>query len=119
MSLSADTSLTSIWQVLLGLILVMGLMVAAAWALKRFQSLQMREGAIIKVLGGVNVGPRERIMVVEVADQWLVVGVTSGRLDALATLQKKEIPQSEPNKPTDKGGFSSRLESRIAARDEA
>jgi len=89
MILPSETPLAGAGQMLLGLTLVMGLMALAAWALKRFQSLKMREGGIIKTLGSVSAGTHGSIMVVEVGDQWLVVGVTPSRMDILATLQKK------------------------------
>ncbi|MGH8809782.1 MAG: FliO/MopB family protein, partial [Noviherbaspirillum sp.] len=52
----------------------------------------------VKVIGGVNVGSRERILVVEVAEQWIVVGVAPGRVNTLSTLPRQEIaaPDSAP-----------------------
>jgi flagellar protein FliO/FliZ len=77
-------------QVLFGLIVVLGLMAAAAWALKRFGAARMASGAPVKIIGGVAVGSRERIMVVEVADQWIVVGVAPGRISTLSTMPRQE-----------------------------
>jgi len=94
MSFPANTPLASAWQVLLGLALVMGLMAVAAWGLKRLQSLQLREEGIIKIIGTVNVAPQTRIIVVEIEDQWLVIGITPNRMDALATLKKGIPPQT-------------------------
>jgi flagellar protein FliO/FliZ len=36
------------------------------------------------------VGTRERILVVEVGEQWIVVGASPGRMNALATLPRQE-----------------------------
>lgn len=77
-------------QVLLGLILVLGLMAALAWALKRFGATRAAGGAAVRVVGGVSVGGRERVLIVEVADQWIVVGVAPGRVNALATMPRQE-----------------------------
>ena len=57
----------------------------AAWLLKRFArgSWSLPAGAI-KVIGGVAVGQRERVVVVEVGGTWLVVGVAPGQVRALA-----------------------------------
>ena len=78
------------FQVLMILILVLGLMIAAAWFLKRFNTTGVTSGGAIKIVGGIAVGSRERIMVVEVADQWIVVGVTASNINALATMPKQE-----------------------------
>ncbi len=104
---------------LLGLILVMGLMAAAAWALKRLQSVQFRQGGIIKILGSVGVGPQGRIVVIEVGGQWLVVGVTSSRMDVLATLHKKPSPNEDGrNGSEDEGNLPGQLKSTQAAHDD-
>lgn len=77
-------------QVLMGLIVVLALMAAVAWLLRRVNIGQRSSGGNIKIVGGVSVGTRERVMVVEVANQWIVVGVAPGRVNALATLPKQE-----------------------------
>jgi flagellar protein FliO/FliZ len=84
-----------LFQVLLGLAVVLGLMMAAAWALKRFGVKRMAGGAAIKVIGGVSLGGRERILVVEAADLWIVVGVAPGRVNTLATMPRQETPLEE------------------------
>lgn len=81
-----------LFQILLGLIAVLGLMAGAAWLLKRFGNPQMASGAAVKIIGGIAVGNRERIMVIEVADQWIVVGVAPGRVTTLSTMPKQDIP---------------------------
>ena len=80
----------SLFQVLLGLILVLGLMAALAWILKRFGVARAAGGSVIKVVGGVSVGGRERVLIIEAADQWIVVGVSPGRVNALATMPRQE-----------------------------
>jgi flagellar protein FliO/FliZ len=80
-----------LFQVLLGLIVVLGLLAALAWVLRRFNSTKGLGHTDIRVIGGVSVGNRERVVVVEIADQWIVVGVAPGRVNALATMQKQEV----------------------------
>ncbi len=46
----------------------------------------------MKIVGGLNIGNRERIMVVEVADQWLVLGVTAQQINTLSSMPKQELP---------------------------
>lgn len=90
---TAPSSAGGLLQVLLGLIVVLGLMAALAWVLRRFNGLKGMGNADIRVISGVSVGNRERVVVVEVADQWIVVGVAPGRVNALATMQKQERQQ--------------------------
>lgn len=80
----------NLFQVLLGLVVVLGLMAGAAWLLKRFGAVRTSAGNTVKIVGGVNVGSRERVLVVEIADQWIVVGVAPGRVNSLATMPRQE-----------------------------
>jgi flagellar biogenesis protein FliO len=34
----------------------------------------------MKVVGGVALGPRERIVLLEIGDEWLVIGVVPGQI---------------------------------------
>ncbi|MHB1333566.1 MAG: flagellar biosynthetic protein FliO [Sulfuriferula sp.] len=90
----------SLFQVLLGLALVLGLMAALAWVLKRFGATRAAGSAVIKVVGGVSVGGRERVLIVEAADQWIVIGVAPGRVNALATMPRQETSASVPSPTT-------------------
>ena len=80
-------------QATLGLALVLGLIVAVAWIAKRLAPGTLRgTGVVLTIVASQAVGQRERVVVVEVADQWLVLGVAPGRVSALSTLPKGTIP---------------------------
>jgi flagellar protein FliO/FliZ len=87
---SGPASAGSLLQVLLGLVVVLGLMALCAWMLRRFNATKTAGGTSIRIVGGVSVGTRERVMVVEVADQWIVVGVAPGQVRALSTMPKQD-----------------------------
>src|SRR5450830_399046 len=77
----ASSATGSVFTMLLGLVAVLALMVSLGWLFKGAGS-----NAVAKIIGGVSVGTRERVLVVEVADQWIVVGVAPGRVNTLATM---------------------------------
>jgi flagellar protein FliO/FliZ len=90
-SVPPPSTSSSSMSMLFGLALVLGLIICAAWLLKRSGlAPAMPASAAAKVVGGVSVGSRERIVVVEVGDQWIVVGVAPGRVNALTTMPKRE-----------------------------
>lgn len=84
----------SILQVILSLLLVLGAVVLIAWILKRI-SQPLQGGRQIKVVSGIAVGQRERVVVVEIDDTWLVLGVAPGNVRTLHTMPKGELPPSE------------------------
>ena len=83
----------NIAQLVFGLAVVLGLIVAAGWFMKRFQ-LGPSTAGLVKVLGGASIGQRERVVVVEVGDTWMVLGVAPGRVNALHTMPRGELGTS-------------------------
>jgi flagellar protein FliO/FliZ len=87
---AAAPSAGTLVQTILALMLVLGLLAALAWAMKRYGPRVAGNPANLRMVGALNIGGRERIMVVEVGDQWIVVGASPGRVNALATMPKGE-----------------------------
>lgn len=81
---------TGLLQIFLGLIAVLMLMAFAAWFFKKIGPITSATKVSVKVVGGVSVGNREKIMVIEIADQWIVVGVTANQINTLSTMPKQE-----------------------------
>lgn len=86
---AAVASAGSLTQVALVLLLVVGLIAGAAWLMKRLGMARGAGGTTIRVVSGVSLSNRERILVVEIADQWIVVGVAPGCINTLATLPRQ------------------------------
>lgn len=80
----------SIVQIIFSLLLVLAAIVLVTWLLKRMNVAQQGSGNLLKVLGSVAVGQRERIVLIEVNDTCLVVGVGPGQVRTLHTFQKQE-----------------------------
>jgi flagellar protein FliO/FliZ len=81
----------SLLQTALALLFVIGLMLGLAWLTKRFGPRNFGgANSNVKLVGTLSVGTRERILVVEVGEQWIVVGASPGRMNALATMPRQE-----------------------------
>ena len=94
-------------QVLFGLGLVLLAIVASAWLLRRFSPGQVGAGGAIKVIGGVALGPKERLVLVEIGETWLVLGVAPGQVNTLHTLPKPEgVSASGEATPAGEHNFS-------------
>ena len=88
---SAMTS-GSVMQVVFSLLLVLAAIVLVAWLLKRINLPQHGAANLLKVVGGVAVGQRERVVLVEINDTWLIVGVAPGQVRTLHTMPKGQLP---------------------------
>jgi len=92
----AAPSTGSLLQSLLALVFVLGLLAGLAWLVKRFNPRGSGNSAHLRIVGALSLGGRERIVVVEVAGQWIVVGASQGRVNALATMPKQEGVEPQP-----------------------
>lgn len=81
----------SMVQMMGGLLLVLAIIGGLVWFLKRFSLLPTVSAGIVKVVAATGVGQRERVVVVEVDNTWLVLGVAPGRVNKLHAMGK---PQS-------------------------
>ncbi len=88
LTVTAGPSAGNLLQTIAALCLVLGLLAALAWFLKRYGPKAQGGNASLRIVGALNLGGRERIMVVEVGEQWIVVGASPGRVNALATLPR-------------------------------
>jgi flagellar protein FliO/FliZ len=89
----AATSLMSLFQVLFGLGLVLAAIAGTAWLLRKLSPGQVAASGALRVVGGVAVGPKERIVLVDIGETRLVLGVAPGHI---STLHEMPRPVEEP-----------------------
>lgn len=92
----------SLWQLGLGLALVLALLVGSLWLLKRLTVQRSGSAGFLRIVAGAAVGARERVVIVEVGSTWLVLGVAPGHVSALA-----EVPRQSSSAPPTSPDFSS------------
>jgi flagellar protein FliO/FliZ len=78
----------SLLQGLFGLLVVLGLLYGFLVLLRRFGAANSGVPGVVKVVGGVMLSPRERLVMVEVRDTWLLVGVASGHVSLVHSMPK-------------------------------
>ncbi len=75
----------------LGLVFVLALLFGLAWLAKRFGLQRPLGGGNVRIVGSAAVGQRERVVVVEVAGDWVVLGVAPGQVRALHTIDAQRV----------------------------
>jgi len=76
-------------QVLLGLAFVVIAILAMAWLIKRTGFVNTRANGALKVIGGISLTQRERILLIQVGEKQLLLGVAPGRITTLHELDEK------------------------------
>ncbi len=94
-------------QIMLSLVLVLLIIFLAAWILRRYSRFPGVADGHLKVIGALSVGQRERILLLQVGQAQILVGVTSSKITTLHQLE--EPVQVEDNAPIS-GQFSKRLQ---------
>ena len=79
------TNPTSIASIFLSLLVVVGIIFALAYVMRRFNVTHAGSGQM-KVVASMVAGTKERLMVVEVGDEQYLLGITSHSINHLATL---------------------------------
>lgn len=75
-------------QLVVGLLVVLLCIIALAWIAKRFNRLQSTPDGSLRVLGGMSMGARERIVLVQLGEKQLLLGVAPGRINTLHVLDE-------------------------------
>lgn len=98
----------SVLQMLMGLGVVLLLVVGSLYLLKRLAAPRGAAAGLLRIVAGTAVGARERVVVVEVGDTWLVLGVAPGRVTPLSQIPRQEFSATNlPAMPS--GDFASWL----------
>ena len=86
----AGSPFLGMMQGLVGLVIVLGVIFAAGWMLKKIGP-RARSSGVVQVVGGASVGPREKVVVVRFANQILLLGVASGQVSLLHTADATDL----------------------------
>lgn len=103
-------------QIATALLLVLGLVVMAAWLMRRLGPMNAGNKIPVKIIGGISVGNRERVMVVEVGDQWLILGVTASNINNLGSMPKQDELLNQSAQPATNDPFSAWLKRTLEKR---
>ena len=89
---------SAILQMLFGLLLIIGLLFAGAYLLRKLNGgRSFGQSGPMRIVGGLMISARERIVLLEVGDEWIVVGIVPGQIKTLHTLPKGEIQSVSGN----------------------
>ncbi|AHL32899.1 flagellar assembly protein FliO [Pseudomonas brassicacearum] len=88
-------------QLVLGLLLVLGLIFFLAWLLRRVQQAgPAGKGQVIDIVGSRALGPRDRLVLVQVGNEQILLGLSPGTITALHVLKEPvQVPSAEQASP--------------------
>lgn len=96
------TSAEQMIKMVLGLLFVLLLIFLLAWLFKRYLGGGVISNASLKAIAGVSVGQKERVVLVQVGERQLLLGVAPGQVNMLYPLEKGEeikLPETHGKSP--------------------
>ncbi|MFQ6572791.1 flagellar biosynthetic protein FliO [Pseudomonas sp. UM16] len=92
---SGGSAVGQLTQLVLGLLLVLGLIFLLAWLLRRVQNAAPGGGQVIEILGSRTLGPRDRLLLIQVGKEQILIGHSPGSIEALHVLAEPvDVPVS-------------------------
>lgn len=85
-STASTQAIGSILQVFIGLLAVLVVIILAAVYLKKSVHLQLSGSGVIKLLSSISLSPRERVVLLQVGDEQILVGLSSAGVRTLHVL---------------------------------
>ncbi|MFQ5659273.1 MAG: flagellar biosynthetic protein FliO [Gammaproteobacteria bacterium] len=104
-------SSTQVLNLIFGLVVVLAIFFCIAYLVKRLSGMSAMSRGNIKIIDALHLGTRERLLLVKVADTYMVLGISPGQINALHVLTHEpgdEAGQSAPD-------FKSRLHGLLTA----
>jgi len=90
---------------------VIVLIIGLGWLIRRVGNFPAAGKGMVRILGGVSLGPRERAVILEAGDKRLLVGVAPGRVETLCILGS--VQNSADSQTQEEQAFSSKLNAEL------
>ena len=92
-----------------GLLIVLAIFAICVWAIKQLQRQQFTEGDRLRIVGGLSLGMRERLVLIQAGKKQLILGVTPGRIETLHVLEGDECLNKSTPEPLPENSFAYKL----------
>jgi flagellar protein FliO/FliZ len=100
-----------------GLLVVLGIFFLCVWGVRRLSGLSVIGGQKMQMVGGLSLGMREKVILLQVGKKQLVLGVTPGRIETLLVLEGEDCLQTLST--ATETGFAQKLMQAAKARPDA
>ena len=110
---SPVVSTESMLQLSASLLIVLALIALIAWLFKKIGFHPANRTGLLKIISSASVGQRERVVIAEIDDTWLILGVASGQVNLLHQMHKKSPSVDEPARPVAASRFTENLQASL------
>jgi flagellar protein FliO/FliZ len=104
-----------------GLVVVLAVFLLCVWGLRKLSGFTAGGGGKLRLIGGLSLGMRERVVLLQAGKKQLILGVTPGRIETLLVLEGEDcLQKEEPLYTADsmESGFAQKLAQMLKTRPE-
>ncbi len=83
----------TVWAI--GLLIVLGIFFICVWSLRKLNTSTVNGTEKMRVVGGIPLGLREKIILLQVGKKQLILGITPGRIETLHVLEGDDCLMKE------------------------
>lgn len=102
-------------QLIFGLVVVIICIVALSWVAKRMQRLQSSSDGSLKIIDGINMSARERVVLLQAGSKQILVGVAPGRVNTLHVFDESIVDTNNESMAKNADSFSEKLSAMISS----
>jgi flagellar protein FliO/FliZ len=103
----------------IGLLIVLSVFFLCVWSVRKLSGLSVSDAEKMRVVGGLSLGLREKIILLQVGRKQLILGVTPGRIETLHVLEGDDcLIKEETESASGETGFAQKLLQAMKARTE-
>jgi len=103
----------------MGLLIVLSVFFLCVWGVRKLGGLTVSGAEKMRVVGGLSLGLREKVILLQVGKKQLILGVTPGRIETLHVLEGDDcLIKEETGSAAAETGFAQKLLQAIKARTE-
>lgn len=108
----------AVWSI--GLLIVLSVFFLCVWGVRKLSGLTVSGAEKMRVIGGLSLGLREKIILLQVGKKQLILGVTPGRIETLHVLEGEDcLIKQETVSASAETGFAQKLLYALKARSDA
>lgn len=85
-------------RVIIGLLVVLMIILLLSWILKRLNNTNLTNSQGFKSLAAMTFGSKEKVMLIQVGERYLLIGITAGSINLLCDFGE-QLPQGFDGEP--------------------
>lgn len=103
-----------------GLLIVLSIFFLCVWGMRKLGGITVNNAEKMRIVGGLSLGMREKVILLQVGKKQLILGVTPGRIDALHVLEGDDcLNREESASMSVETGFAQKLAQVMKGRSDA